>query len=136
MSHYAYYLLIITALAVNWGDKRAVALSTVIGVSLLLPVNKFTTWQNFYIVCALFEILITLLAVHINTRASDFIMVLSLMLCAFHFLGWWLDGYPPNSPYRPLVKIAEYAEIIACILFAKPLLRLLNHATSRNIRRR
>lgn len=127
MSHYWHLILLTVALVLNWGDRRALALTLVIGLSLVIPVNVFTTRTNFYIVCGLFEILVALLALHIDTLASRFVALMCVMLFALHMVGWNVGGHPPGSPYRLLVKIAEYAEIFACILFANPLLRLLKN---------
>lgn len=127
MSHYWHLLLLTVALVINWGDRRALALTLVIGLSLVIPVNAFTTRSNFYPVCSLFELLIILCAFHIDTRASRFVILMSIMLIGFHMVGWQAGGHKIDSPYRLLAKIAEYAEIIACIIFAKPILRLLKN---------
>lgn len=127
MSHYWHLMLLAVALVFNWGDRRAICLTLIVGLSLIIPVAAFTTRANFYLVCALFEVLIALLALRINTRASDFIVGVCFLLVAFHITGWMVGGHKIDSPYRLLAKIAEYAEIIACIAFAKPILRLLKY---------
>lgn len=120
-------ILLVVALVINWGDRKAIALTLVLAVALVLPVNQFTTRDNFYLVCALFEVLIALCALRIDTRASGFIVLMCAMLAAFHLVGWDTGGHKIGSPYRLLAKIAEYAEIIACILFANPIMRLLTN---------
>lgn len=127
MNHYWHYLLIVLALVVNYDDRRALALTLIVAFSLLVPVNQFTTRANFYLVCGLFEILFALIALRIDTRASQFIALMCLMLFAFHMVGWNASGHKPDSPYRLLAKIAEYAEIIACIAFANPFMRLFKY---------
>ena len=120
-------ILIAVALVLNWGDRKAIALTLLVALSLVLPVNQFTMRSNFYLVCILFELLIALCALHINTRASQFIILMCAMLAAFHAIGWDSGGHKIDSPYRLLAKIAEYAEIIACIIFANPIMRLLTN---------
>jgi hypothetical protein len=127
VSHYAHWVLITVALVLNWGDRKAICLTLIVGLSLLIPVASFTWRSNFYLVCGLFEILWALCAIRINTRASAFVAVMCAMLFSFHMIGWDVGGHPPNSPYRVLVKIAEYAEILACIIFANPIVRLLKN---------
>lgn len=125
MSHYWHWLLLAVALVLNWGDRRALALTLVIGLSLVIPVNQFTIRTDFYIACIFFELLVILCALHIDTRATRFVILMCLLLIGLHLVGWQAGGHKPDSPYRLLAKIAEYAEIIACILFANPLMRLL-----------
>lgn len=127
MSHYWHLLLITVALVFNWGDRKAICLTAVVGLSLLLPVNQFTTRASFYFVCIVFEVLVALIALRIDTRASQFVVLMCVLLAFLHLIGWGDGGHKPDSPYRLLAKIAEYAEIIACVVFANPLMRLLNH---------
>lgn len=127
MSHYWHSILLTIALILNWGDRKAICLVLVIGFSLVVPVNQFTHRSNFYLVCGLFEILFALMAFRIDTRASGFIIMMCIMLLAFHMVGWQTGGHKPDSPYRLLAKIAEYAEIISCIVFAQPIMRLLKN---------
>lgn len=121
MNHLPHYLLILVAVALNLGNRRMLALSLIIGFSLLIPVNQFTDWQSFYPVCAIFEILWALCAWHLRARASSFATTMYVMLLAYHINGWYLGGYPNQSPYWLLVPICEYAEILACCLFSNPI---------------
>lgn len=127
MSHYWHWSLLAVALILNWDDRKAICLTLVIFFSLVVPVNQFTSRANFYFVCGLFEILFALTAFRIDTRASAFIILICAMLFCFHMVGWQAGGHKQDSPYRLLAKIAEYAEIIACIVFANPILRLLKN---------
>lgn len=129
MGHPLHYALILLALALNWRDKAMLVLTAVVGASILAPVNAFTTADTFYVVCAVAEVIVALVALHLNTRASYFVSVMCAMLVVYHMLGWHYDGYPHDSPYRVLVKICEYAEILACALFSRPSLRLYKNAT-------
>lgn len=127
MDHTAHYALIIVALTLTWGDWRAFAMSATVGASLIAPIPATSALQ-FYLICLMCEVLIGLLAVRLMTPASHLIYTVSAMLAAFHILGWYLGGYPADSPYRILVKICEYSEIIACSLLSKPIIRLLKNA--------
>ena len=131
MSHYWHWLLIAVALVFNWGDRKAICLTLIIGLSLVIPVNQFTTRANFYLVCGLFEILFALVALRVDTRASFFIVLMCSLLLAFHMVGWNTGGHKVDSPYRLLAKIAEYAQIVACIVFANPFMRLLTNDARR-----
>lgn len=132
MGHFWHLLLLTVALVINWGDRNAICLTLMIGLSLLIPVNQFTTRSNFYLVCGLFEILFALIALRIDTRASDFVILMCVILFGLHMVGWDAGGHKINSPYRLLAKIAEYAQIVACIAFANPLMRLLKNDAGRN----
>lgn len=132
MSHTWHWLLFAAALVINWGDRKAICLTLIVGLSLVIPVNQFTTRANFYLVCSLFEILFALIAMRINTRASDFVVLMCVILFGLHMVGWNAGAHKIDSPYRLLAKIAEYAQIVACIAFANPLMRLLKNDAGRN----
>jgi len=83
------------------------ALSAVVGAGVFAPVPD----ESFYLVCAMGELLIGLIAYHLDTQASRPIMRISAILMMLHCLGWLLDGYPPDSPYHYLVGISEHAEL-------------------------
>lgn len=125
MSHYWHLLLLAVALVFNWGDRKAIALTLVVTLSILVPYNQFTMRSNFYLVCILSELIVALCALRIDTRASWFVVLMCVMLAALHVVGWDTGGHKVGSPYRLLAKIAEYAEILACIIFANPIMRLL-----------
>jgi hypothetical protein len=120
----SYGALLAIALAVNWNHQRMLLLALVIGLGVFAPVPA----AHFYLVCALGEALIGLLAYRIAAPASRFVWRVSALLVAFHALGWWFDGYPPASPYHLMVKICEHAELLACIFLSHPLLKRANHA--------
>lgn len=115
--HYIHYALILAAIKVNWKDQRGMALSLVVGFSLLLPVKLFTHRSNFYFVCAGSDLVIGLIAVWLSTRMSNFVLVVCAWMCAIHVTGMWFGGADADSPYRWLMKALEYAEIAACSIF-------------------
>lgn len=109
----------------NWGDRKAICLALVVGFSLVVPVNQFaSSRENFYLLCGLFEILFALIALYINTRASSFIVLMCVILLSLHVVAWDLDSHNIDSPYWLLAKVVEHAQIVACIAFAAPFMRL------------
>jgi hypothetical protein len=86
------------------------------GISVPIPDHNFYGW------CALVEIFVAASSILLRTPSSAPIFGISLLLCIFHYLGYKLNGYPVESPYHFVVKIAEHAELIACAVFSKPFL--------------
>ncbi len=117
MGHVLHYVLIVAAVFINRKDRRMLALSLMLGFSLLAPVGSFTTRDTFCMIVISADVLLGVLAVYLNTRASSFILIMSAMLCAIHVTGWWFGGWLPGSPYRMLAPLCEYAEIIACSVY-------------------
>lgn len=109
-----YAQLLMVAVAMNIGNWRMLVLTLVVGSGIFVPIPD----AYFYAICALVECLVATSAILISAPASKFVFRVSMMLVLFHFLGWWLDGYPPESPYHLLVKILEHAELVACILMS------------------
>lgn len=114
-----YAPLLLVAVAMNIGNWRMLALTLVVGAGIFAHIPD----EHFYFICALVECLIAASAIIIAAPASKFVFRVSMMLVLFHFLGWRLDGYPPESPYHLLVKILEHAELVACILMSTLFLR-------------
>lgn len=119
----SYVVLLAVALAINLRDRKMLALSALVGAGIFAPVPD----ANFYLVCALGETLIALAALRIAAPASLFIARVSVMLVAGHVLGYFTDGYPPESPYHLFIKICEHAELIGCILTANYFTKRLSH---------
>jgi len=118
-----YAALLTAALALNWNQPRMLLLSLLIGVGVFAPVQA----DYFYLICAFGESIIGLLAYCLAAPASRFVCRVSILLVAFHGLGWWLDGYPPSSPYHLMVKICEHAELLACILLSRPITKMVTY---------
>lgn len=126
MNHTAHYMLIAFSVFLNIKDRKAILLSLAILANVTIPFTDLATSQGqFYFICGAAELTIAALALWLNITASRYVVTMCVCLTGFHLLGFCLDGYPPNSPYRILVKIAEFAEIISCIVFSKPILELL-----------
>lgn len=124
MNHATHYVLIALALWFNAKEPRAFLLSAIVGLSVIIPIPAKTA-AGFYFMCGAAELIVGALALWLNTTASRYVVTMCVCLLAFHLLGFYLDGYPQNSPYRILVKIAEYAEIISCIVLSKPILEFI-----------
>lgn len=114
-----YAILLACALILNMGDRRMLVVSLAVGVNVFAPIPA----ANFYLICALAELLVGLIAYRLAVSAAPIIVWVCGMMIGFHFLGYVLNGYPPDSPYRPVIKICEYANLIACIVFSNPILR-------------
>lgn len=115
----SYAILLVLAIVVNIGDIKMLALSIVIGAGIFFPVPA----QYFYQTCAFGEFLIALAAFKLDAAASKTIVRISMFLLLFHFMGFILDGYPPESPYHIMVKTFEHAELLACILMSTFLMK-------------
>ncbi|MES2349972.1 MAG: hypothetical protein V4641_20600 [Pseudomonadota bacterium] len=110
----SYAVLLGLAIVLNLDERRSLALALVVGAGIFAPIPD----THFYLICGLIEMLVGALALLINARASITVWRLSALLAVFHTLGYFLDGYPPESPYHLLVQIAEHAELVACIFLS------------------
>ena len=110
----SYAILAIIATMLNVCDKKMLALTAIVTAGIFAPVPD----ANFYLICALGEALIGLLAYRINAAASRPIWRISILLMVFHGLGYLTNGYPLSSPYHIVVRICEHTELVACILFS------------------
>jgi hypothetical protein len=111
-----YGILLSAALAMNMRDWRMLTLSAVVGAGIFMPIPD----AYFYLICSIVEAGVALVAILLNARASRPVVRVSLLLAIFHGLGWWFNGYPPESPYHYMVPICEYTELVMCILLSRP----------------
>jgi hypothetical protein len=111
----AYAVMLAAALWWNRADRRMLALTLVVGASVFIPVPHDTA-DHFYQFCIASEIVVALAALALATRASLLIAELCLLLVAAHITGWVMDGSPPFSPYRAVVKLLEAAEMFTLII--------------------
>jgi hypothetical protein len=49
------------------------------------------------------------------------------VLVIAHMLGYALDGYPPFSPYRSIVKLLEVSQLLACVALSPLMAHLLRN---------
>lgn len=110
----SYAILLAFSIWLNRRNGKMLFLTMAVGFGIFFPVPE----DNVYLICTSIEILVAVAADLIDATASRMIIWLSIALSVFHFLGWQLDGWPPESPYHILVIAAEHAEIIACILLS------------------
>jgi len=118
-----YAVVLCVALMLNTRDSKMLALTLLVAAGIFAPIPD----AYFYLVCMLIELLIALVAYKIAAPASQMIVQVSSLLIVFHAIGWWLDGYPENSPYHAGVKCLEYAELVLCCFFSRPILARLQH---------
>lgn len=117
MIHFA---LLVAGVWANFRDPRMLALTFVVAASVFVPVPK-ESYEAYYDLCILGELIVAGAATCLRTPASGAIAALCALLVLSHVLGYHLDGSPPLSPYRILVKIFEHAEMVACIILSNPL---------------
>lgn len=109
-----YAVMLVLALVLNGRDRRMLALTAVIGVSVFIPVPRATAFE-FYSFCMAAELVVALLAWRLDAKASELIISFCIVLELTHIMGYILDGYPPLSSYRIMVPILETAQLAACI---------------------
>lgn len=119
-------LMLLISLWVNRTDRRMLALTLVVGAAFFLPTPD--VYDQFYVFCISAECLVALLALTIRADGSVLVAEVCALLVITHLLGYSLDGSPPFSPYRVIVKLLEFSQIAACAALSPviaPILR--NH---------
>lgn len=107
-------ILLAVATVLNLTDRRMLALTLLVGATIFLPVPSHTQLQ-FYGTCIIVETAVLAYVVFVHSRASGMMAHILLAMIVAHFMGWILDGSPPLSPYRSIVKILECAQLAACV---------------------
>lgn len=107
-------ILLAVATVLNFKDRRMLVLTLAVGINIFFPIPAHTQAQ-FYSTCIALEVMVLTTAVFYTSRASCIAVYASLALIIAHFMGWTLDGSPPLSPYRAIVKILECAQLVACV---------------------
>lgn len=118
--------LIATAVVLNIRDIRMLALTFLVGATIFLPVPSHTQMQ-FYGTCILVELCVLAWCVFINSRASSLMIHIVLFMIAAHFMGWILDGSQPLSPYRVIIKVLEFSQLLACVALSPVLTPILRN---------
>lgn len=119
-------LLMAAGLAANLRDRRNLALVVLLGVVFFVPTPR--EYGAFYLYCASAEIVVALLAVFvIKSRASELVAYACALLVISHFMGYSLDGNPPFSPYRGIVKLLEISQLVACVALSPALAHILRN---------
>lgn len=125
----AYAALLGLGLYLNRHDRRMLALTCVIGVSVFMPVPRDTAF-TFYTFCIAAEFIVVLLAWRIDARATELVIGICIVLVLAHVMGYILNGYPALSSYRVIVPLLESAQLLTCVCMSPALhARLQNRQT-------
>lgn len=119
--------LLVLGLVLNVQSRRMLALTALVGVSIFVPAPMQSA-QAFYAFCINAEIGVGIIAWLSGTKAGVIVLELCVLLVLAHIMGYALDGSPPFSPYRVIVKILEVSQLVACAALSPilaPILR--NH---------
>jgi hypothetical protein len=120
-------VLLAAGLILNCRDRRMLALTALVGASIFLPVPRETA-EQFYAFCIVAEVTIALAVLALRNSAGVLIAETCALLVVAHLMGYALDGHPPFSPYRVIVKLLEVSQLVACVALSPilaPILR--NH---------
>lgn len=119
--------LLAAGLMLNLLDGRMLLLTAAVGAGFFFPVPNDTA-EHFYTFCILAEIAVGLAAWRIGGTAALLVLDVSVLLVITHIMGYALDGSPPFSPYRVIVKLLEVSQLAVCVAMSPilaPILR--NH---------
>lgn len=122
--------LLAVGLVLNWQCRRMLAVTIIVGISVFLPAPHESA-EKFYLFCTAAEMVVGLLAWASQSRAGAVVADICVLLVIAHVMGYALDGSPPFSPYRVIVKILEISQLVACAALSPilaPILR--NHETT------
>lgn len=113
----ACFALLMAGYYSNAGDRRALLLLLLVGLTVFTPTPR--EWTNFYVFCISAEMIVALLALRLKTAASVPVALVCVLLVIVHLMGYYKNGYPAHSPYRVIVPALEILEILCCILASK-----------------
>lgn len=122
----AYAALLGLSLWLNRADRKMLLLSVLVGGSFFMEVPRGSP-AEFYGVCITIEIVLACAAIALQARASLVIAEICLVMVAAHIMGWATNGYAPASPYKGIMLITEYAQIVVCILASQSALSRLRN---------
>lgn len=124
----SYGMLLGIALMANLRDWRMLALTLLVGANVLAPIPS-STREEFFFWCIIAEICLLLGAFFIRTSASILVIELATLLILMHIMGYYV-GTGPLSPYRVIVKVCEYSQLLICIAFSPGLVTSLRNRLS------
>lgn len=119
-------LMLLISLVVNASDRRMLVLTLAVGINIFCPTPDNFYW--FYVTVIGLEIFVIISALVLDANASILVAELCALLVITHLMGYALDGSPPFSPYRVIVKLLEFSQLAACAALSPviaPILR--NH---------
>lgn len=114
----SYAFLLGIGLILNFKDWRMLGLTLLIGINVFVPIPSYTSFE-FYFCCILVELLTILGALLLRAEGTILVIEIAIVLIVAHIMGNALDGFPALSPYRVIVKICEYAQLMTCIMFSR-----------------
>lgn len=118
--------LLATAVVLNVRDVRMLALTLLVGATIFMPVPAHSQMQ-FYGTCILVELCVLAFCVFYASRASCLMIHVLLAMIVAHFMGWMLDGSPPLSPYRVIIKVLEFSQLAVCVALSPVLTPILRN---------
>lgn len=123
--------MLLVGLILNVMDRRMLALTSLVGASVFIPVPSESAAQ-FYLFCVACEVGVGLLA-WLSQREAGFIVAnICVLLVIAHAMGYALDGSAPLSPYHVIVKLLELSQLAVCAALSpviSPILRNQNATT-------
>lgn len=118
------FTVILIAAMLNYNCKKDLLLSLVIGLSVLLPMHLLKDYYYvWYAVCIGSEAIKALLGYFLNTKMKYPLIFIETLMIACHGTSYYFDG--ASLPYRSILPVLEYVELLICILFSIPVLNLL-----------
>ena len=114
----SYAILLGAGILANVRDWRMLVLTLAIGANVFMPIPS-TSALAFYSYCVIAELCIIVAAVFLSTKSSLLVIQIAIVLIVLHVMAYYIDGHPPLSPYRVLVKMCEYALLCSSIFFSK-----------------
>lgn len=126
MYHTACGILLCTAFVLNLADRRMLVLIGLVGASIFASAPRESA-EQFYIFCITVEITVAILACALRARAASAIVDICVLLVIVHAMGYAMDGSPPFSPYRGIVKLLEILQLVMCIALSPVLAPILRN---------
>ena len=126
MYHIACAAFFFSGLVLNFLDRRMLALTVMVGVSVFIAVPSDTA-EQFYAFCIAAETLVALLAWGLRSEAGALVATLCVLLIVAHCMGYAVDGSTPLSPYRVIVKILEFSQLLVCVALSPVLAPILRN---------
>lgn len=119
--------LLATGIILNTTDRRMLALTLAVGANIFLPIPNDTA-ALFYGCCIAAELAVAVIAFSLRNTAGLLVFEVCALLVVTHLMGYVLDGNPPFSPYRAIVKILEVSQLVVCLALSPKLAPILrNH---------
>lgn len=122
---YAYHLLLLIAIYLNYGSKDSLLLTTVVGLSALIPMQNVQNYHLWYALCIGIELGKIFLSYNLSTKIKYPVIFLCGLMVLCHIISYFITFI---LPYRVIIPALEHLEIVSCILFSRPILHKLKRA--------